>query len=76
MDMLRAHLHVINLLGATWSDGMLCIITPWMENGTIGHFLNRNSPGLGCRNKLASTSQVRLLLLLTDGHGDYRYIRL
>jgi hypothetical protein len=56
MDMLRAHPHVINLLGATWSDDMLCIITPWMDNGTIGHFLNRTLPGLGCRNKLASTA--------------------
>ncbi|KIM47304.1 hypothetical protein M413DRAFT_63480, partial [Hebeloma cylindrosporum] len=44
MDMLRAHPHVIDLLGAAWSDVMLCIITPWMENGTIGQFLSRNSP--------------------------------
>lgn len=62
MDMLCAHPHVIDLLGATWSDGMLCIITPWVENGTIRHFLNRNSPDLGYRNKLASASRVLLSL--------------
>lgn len=75
MDMLRAHPHIIDLLGATWSDGMLCIITPWMENGTIGQFLSRNSPGIGCRDKLAS-NQALLFLPTDDDHGDYRYIRL
>jgi len=66
MDMLRAHPHVIHLLGTTWPDGMLCIITHWMENGTIGHFLNRNSPGLTVLPK-----SVFLLYILCDLYELY-----
>ncbi|KAF8959814.1 kinase-like domain-containing protein [Flammula alnicola] len=54
MEILRPHPRILALLGISSYDGVPCIVTPWMEHGTINEFLRLNA-GMICRKKLVRT---------------------
>ncbi|KDR70043.1 hypothetical protein GALMADRAFT_103711, partial [Galerina marginata CBS 339.88] len=58
MESLGPHAHIIDLLGVfLYKNDLLCIVTPWMERGTVSNFIQTEPPPT-YRNNLASVKQI------------------